>query len=133
MASESPEGALERLAGEEYCYLTTTGRVSGKPHEIEIWFGVADGALYMMSGGGQRADWVKNVLKTPEVSIRIADKRFAGAARLVTDTDEEMRVRNLLATKYDEREPDGELDDWARTALPVAVDVEAMEQADGAD
>ena len=127
MASESPEGALERLAGEEYCYLTTTGRVSGRPHEIEIWFGVAGGALYMMSGGGQRADWVKNLLTTPEVSVRVTDRRFAGSARLVTDPDEEWTVRNLLATKYDEREPDGELDEWARTALPVAVDVEAME------
>ena len=26
------------LAGETYCYLTTTGRVTGKPHTIEIWF-----------------------------------------------------------------------------------------------
>ena len=24
----------------ECCYLTTTGRKSGRPHEIEIWFGV---------------------------------------------------------------------------------------------
>jgi hypothetical protein len=51
---------------------------------------------------------------------------LAGRARLVTDPGEELRVRNLLATKYDEREPDGELDEWARTALPVAVDVEVL-------
>ena len=124
---ETPASALERLAGEEYCYLTTTGRVTGRSHEIEIWFGVADGALYMMSGGGQRADWVKNLLKTPAVSVRIADKRFNGTGRLVTDPDEERTVRNLLATKYDEREADGSLDEWARLALPVAVDVEAVQ------
>ena len=28
------------LASESYCYLTTTGRVSGEPREIEIWFGL---------------------------------------------------------------------------------------------
>jgi hypothetical protein len=31
---------FERLADEDFCYLTTTGRKSGKPHESEIWFGV---------------------------------------------------------------------------------------------
>ncbi len=30
------------LATENYCYLTTIGRVSGNPHEIEIWFGMQD-------------------------------------------------------------------------------------------
>ena len=25
-------------AGEQFCYLTTTGRVTGRPHEVEIWF-----------------------------------------------------------------------------------------------
>ena len=28
-------------ADQDYCYLTTTGRVSGEPREIEIWFGLA--------------------------------------------------------------------------------------------
>lgn len=131
MASETLASALEQLAGEEYCYLTTTGRVTGKPHEIEIWFGVSGGALYMMSGGGQRADWVKNALRTPGVSIRVADRRFTGSARLVTDAEEELTARNVLATKYDERESDGSLDEWARTALPIAVDVRAVEAAEG--
>ena len=31
-------------AAEQYCYLTTTGRVSGRPHEIEIWFAVGPDA-----------------------------------------------------------------------------------------
>lgn len=124
--NDAPAAALERLAGEEYCYLTTTGRVTGRAHEIEIWFGASGGSLYMMSGGGANADWVKNLLKNAQVSVRVSDRCFAGTARLVTDADEERLVRNLLATKYDEREPDGELDEWARTALPVAVDVESV-------
>ena len=27
------------LAAEQFCYLTTTGRTSGEPRTIEIWFG----------------------------------------------------------------------------------------------
>jgi hypothetical protein len=54
--------AWSRFAGEPYCYLTTTGRVSGRPHQIEIWFAIDGGTLYMLSGGGERSDWVKNLL-----------------------------------------------------------------------
>jgi hypothetical protein len=54
---------LLSLSGEDYCYLTTKGRVSGRPHEIEIWFGVHGNTLYLLSGGGEESDWVKNLLK----------------------------------------------------------------------
>jgi hypothetical protein len=30
----------------------------------------------------------------------------------------------MLADKYKEREADGSLSEWARTALPVAIDLE---------
>jgi hypothetical protein len=39
------------------------------------------------------------------------------------DDQEEILARNLLANKYKEREADGSLSEWARTALPVAIDV----------
>ena len=26
------------VAADDYCYLTTTGRRSGRPHRIEIWY-----------------------------------------------------------------------------------------------
>lgn len=37
--SEDITAILAQLANEDFCYMTTTGRVSGRPHEIEIWFG----------------------------------------------------------------------------------------------
>ena len=39
---------FERLAGEDFCYLTTVGRRSGKRHTIEIWFARENGALYLL-------------------------------------------------------------------------------------
>ena len=113
---------LSKLSKEEYCYLTTTGRKSGNPHEIEIWFGLNDTTLYLMSGDG-KSDWVKNLLKNPEVTVRIAKQTFNATARIVTDEQEEMLARNMLADKYKERESDGSLSDWARTALVVAIDL----------
>jgi deazaflavin-dependent oxidoreductase (nitroreductase family) len=113
---------LSSLKDQEYCYLITTGRVTGRPHEIEIWFGLQNNTLYLLSGDG-RSDWVKNLLKNPSVSVRIAKHTFAGSARIVKDSQEEMVSRNMIADKYKEREADGSLSEWARTALPVAIDL----------
>jgi deazaflavin-dependent oxidoreductase (nitroreductase family) len=71
------------LADEAFCYLTTTGRVTGKPREIEIWFGLNGRTLYLLSGGRERSDWVRNLQKAPDVSVRIAGRTFAGRARIV--------------------------------------------------
>ncbi len=114
---------LQNLSEEEFCYLTTIGRVTGKPHEIEIWFGIRNNFIYLMSGGGTKSDWVKNLLKNPSATVRIAKQTFTGTARLVKNEQEEIIARNLLADKYKEREADGSLSEWARTALPVVIDV----------
>lgn len=115
-------GALSALAGEEYCYLTTTGRRSGRPHEIEIWFGLDGSTLYLLSGGRDRSDWVRNLRVAPEVSVRIGDARFAGRARIVDAPEEHATARRLLLEKYAPRYS-GDLSDWGRNALPVAVDL----------
>jgi deazaflavin-dependent oxidoreductase (nitroreductase family) len=111
------------LADEPFCYLTTKGRMSGEPREIEIWFGLDGPTLYMLSGGGDRSNWVRNLIATPAVSVRIGDRTFAGRARLVADPDEDSRARELLLAKYSPGYG-GDLSEWGRTGLPVAVDLE---------
>ena len=51
----------------------------------------------------------------------------SGIARLVKEEREEITARNMLADKYKERETDGSLSEWARTALPVAIDLKERE------
>jgi deazaflavin-dependent oxidoreductase (nitroreductase family) len=114
---------LANLTKEDFCYLTTTGRVTGRLHQIEIWFGAQNSSIYLMAGGGHGSDWVKNLLKEPYVTVRIAKHDFKGIARLVKNELEETTARNMLADKYKEREDDGSLSEWARTALPVAIDL----------
>jgi deazaflavin-dependent oxidoreductase (nitroreductase family) len=114
---------LAQLSKEEYCYLTTKGRVSGRPHEIEIWFEIYDSTLYILSGS-HTSDWVKNLLKDPAVTVRIAKHTFSGVARVVREQEEERRARYLLAEKYQEWEEGKTLSQWAQTALPIAIDVD---------
>jgi len=111
------------LAGESFCYLTTTGRVTGRPHEIEMWFGLGPEGrtLYMLSGGGDRSDWVRNLKRNPKVTVRLGGERFEGRARVVEDPEEDALARRLLVEKY-ERKP-GSLSNWRRRALPVAIDL----------
>ncbi len=125
--SEDAGTLLSRLADEAYCYLTTTGRVSGRPHTIEIWFGAQDGTLYLLSGGGDRSDWVKNLRAHPTVTVRIAGHTFTGQARIVSDPQEDALARRLLATKYQDWREGRPLSAWARTALPVAIEVRQVD------
>ena len=108
-------------ADEDYCYLTTKGRISGEPREIEIWFALENGTLYMLSGGQDRSNWVRNLLAEPAVTVRIDDVTRPGTARVVEDPGEDERARALLFEKYSDRYG-GDLGNWRRTALPIAVD-----------
>ena len=115
------------LADEAYCYLTTVGRVTGKPHEIEIWFGLHGDTLYLLSGGGsngKRSDWVLNLSKTPQVNFRLRDVTYRAQARIVEDGDEGALARRTLFAKYNPSY-NGDLTKWRETALPVALDVDA--------
>ena len=115
---------LQSVADDDFCYLTTVGRVSGRPHLIEIWFALDRATLYMLSGGGAKADWVKNAQRSPEVSVRFRDQHYRGRARVVEDGAEDGLARRLLLDKYQPRY-DGDLTAWSRSALPVAVDLAA--------
>lgn len=86
--------------GTECCYVGTTGRRSGRVHEVEIWFGVIGDSLYLISGNGPGADWYRNALATPEVTVRVDGEARRGTARAVTDTDERRRVGELMGAKY---------------------------------
>jgi deazaflavin-dependent oxidoreductase (nitroreductase family) len=108
------------LADEPYGYVTTIGRVSGEPREIEIWFALDEGTVYLLSGGGDRSNWVRNLLRDPRARVRIGEHSFAGRGRLVEDPAEDARARELVGSKYGYSEESR----WRRTALAVAIDLE---------
>ena len=116
---------LEDLSAESFCYLTTLGRRTGRDHTIEIWFALAGGKLYLMAGGGRRADWVSNLVAHPPVTVRIGGWTGSGTARIVEDEDEDGLARRLLATKYQGWREGEPMSEWARTALPVVIEPDA--------
>jgi deazaflavin-dependent oxidoreductase (nitroreductase family) len=109
------------LASVPFGYLTTTGRITGRSHRIEIWFALQEGVVFLLSGGRDASDWVRNIQVTPDVVFEIGGVRRLTRARIVEpDTDEDALARRLLFEKYSG--PGEDLDEWARTSLPVAID-----------
>ena len=112
------------MAADDYCYLTTTGRRSGRPHRIEIWYAADGDTLYLLAGGGRSSDWVQNLDADPAVSVELDGQDQAGHGEIVEAGDRAERARTLVFAKYQPRN-DGDLTRWRDTALPVVIDVAA--------
>ena len=87
----------------KYLYLTTTGRRSGRPRQIEIWFTRHDGRYYLVAEHGRRAHWVQNLLADSAVRVRVGTRRFRAQARVVEHRAEQAlvaEVRRRSEAKY---------------------------------
>lgn len=92
---------LAAVADQSTIELTTTGRSSGEPRRVTIWFVVdAQGRLFVQSGGDGATDWYRNLLKTPAVTFRIGELRGAATAVPIEAADETARVHALFHDKY---------------------------------
>jgi deazaflavin-dependent oxidoreductase (nitroreductase family) len=86
-----------------FLYLTTIGRVSGQPREIEIWFTERDGRFYLIAEHRDRANWVRNIQAQPQVNVRVGRRQFVATARIVREDGEPeltAAVRALSDAKY---------------------------------
>ncbi|MFC9946760.1 nitroreductase family deazaflavin-dependent oxidoreductase [Streptomyces pratensis] len=87
--------------------ITTTGRRTGRPRRIEIFFYRASGRTYLCSGtSGRPTSWYANLLAHPYFTFHLkhgvrADLR----ARAVPVTDEEERRRVLTEIVADLNQP----------------------------
>lgn len=108
--------------GATYGYLTTTGRRTGNPHTVEIWFAVHDGTVYLLSGSGGRSDWAHNLRANPNVTFGVEGTEYRGTARPVTDPEEDAAAREVVVAKYQPRYG-GDLAEWRARSAPFAVDL----------
>lgn len=68
--------------------LTTTGRKTGKTRRKCVRAIRSGDRAYLVSIGGARAAWLKNIRADPNVRLRIRGGTFAGVARELQDPDE---------------------------------------------
>jgi deazaflavin-dependent oxidoreductase (nitroreductase family) len=96
---------------ERFLYLTTTGRKSGEPRGIEIWYVERGGLYYMISERREESNWVKNIQHDPAVTFSVGTRADQGEAlpstratgRVIDDGEEPelaRAVRGLMDAKY---------------------------------
>jgi deazaflavin-dependent oxidoreductase (nitroreductase family) len=94
---------LEPFRDDPYLYLTTTGRKTGLPREIEIWFVIHNGSFYVFAEGCHQAHWVRNIVQNSRVRVRVADRTFSATAQPLDptrDVAEWNTVQDLARAKY---------------------------------
>lgn len=87
----------------QFIYVTTTGRKTGLPREIEIWFVEIAGRFYILAEHFHKAQWVMNVTQNPRVRVRLGDSRFEATARVLDqERDGELwqTAQQLCREKY---------------------------------
>jgi len=88
--------SLDNVADRQVLHLTTVGRVTGLPREIEIWFVVCRERFYLFSEHREAAGWVRNIRRNPNVNVRIGRRRIDGVAR-VLDRRADRKLWNEVA------------------------------------
>lgn len=92
------------LKKERVVDITTTGRKSGKPRRIEIWFYYEGQDTGYLSGSPGRRDWVANLLANPRFTLHVkrgVQVDLAAEAETITDEDERRKVMTRLFGESD--------------------------------
>ncbi|MBM3181411.1 MAG: nitroreductase family deazaflavin-dependent oxidoreductase [Chloroflexi bacterium] len=85
------------LVGKLFMILTTTGRKSGQPRHTAIEFREYKGRKYVYCAFGEKADWYKNILTDPRVTIQTASGTEHVIARRITDEGELVEAFEFVA------------------------------------
>jgi len=102
LVSRERENAAHDLVRQEYLYLTTRGRKSGRSREIEIWFTHRDDRFYIIAEYAT-SDWVQNIRTDPAVQARVGGRTFSAQARIISaekERDLNRAVQDLSRKKY---------------------------------
>jgi deazaflavin-dependent oxidoreductase (nitroreductase family) len=91
---------LQALDRASLVQLTVRGRKTGKPYIVKIWFAVGNGKIYVTSGRGADASWIKNLQKNPEVALQIGTTSLRGTAVWREDPEVRAEIFPLFYRKY---------------------------------
>lgn len=105
--------SIQDVADQHVLYLTTIGRRTGLPREIEIWFVVCCRRFYLFAETGEAAGWVKNIKRNLNVTVQIGEWQIGATAR-VLDRHTDRKLWDQVAAIGDRKYGWGE-------GLPVEI------------
>ena len=80
--------------------ISVTGRTSGRPISLPIWFAVDGDTLYLIPVKGSDTEWYKNLRKTPTIRLSSRGKTLTASARILTDQTQLDTVLEKFREKY---------------------------------
>jgi deazaflavin-dependent oxidoreductase (nitroreductase family) len=95
--------SLMSVVDKHVLYLTTVGRRTGLPREIEIWFVVWCERIYLFAETREAAGWVRNIRRDPNVTVRVGEWHGDATARVLDrHTDRKLwdQVAAIALRKY---------------------------------
>jgi deazaflavin-dependent oxidoreductase (nitroreductase family) len=115
------------LANGLTCDITTTGRASGQPRRIEIWYFVVGERVYITGTPGPR-DWYANLQAQPQFVFHVKEGARAdlpARALLITDPTERRRIMGeVMRSNSWFRSQSYDLDAWVASSPLVEVQFE---------
>ncbi len=93
------ETAQHRLNRHWNCRLTATGRRSGEPRSVTIWFVLEEGMLFL-AGGAELPHWCRNLDAEPNAEAMIGHTRLRLRAKVLEEGDRAEAVRRRFLHKY---------------------------------
>jgi deazaflavin-dependent oxidoreductase (nitroreductase family) len=83
------------LAPRAFALLETTGRASGLPRYTCVGNGLDGDTFWVIAAHGRQADWVRNIIKDPQVRVLAGRGWRHGTASLMPEYDTVQRSRAL--------------------------------------
>lgn len=90
---------LSRLLGNRLLLLTHVGRKTGQPRHTVlevVRYDAARDSYFVVSAWGERADWLKNIRKTPDVTVCVGRRRAIGFAKPLPPSEGETELLDYV-------------------------------------
>ena len=91
---------IDRLSRYREINITVTGRKSGRPISIPVWFVFDDDRLYLLPVKGSDTQWYKNVLKNPSIRISAREAEAELKGLPTSDSKKVSSVVDKFREKY---------------------------------
>jgi deazaflavin-dependent oxidoreductase (nitroreductase family) len=108
----------DALARHQTIHITTTGRKTGRPRRVEIWWFRVDGR-FVITGTPGRRDWMANLSADPRLTIHVGGRDIEATAAPITDPSFRRKVFTRPQTSWYTSQ--AELDRLVATAPMVEI------------
>lgn len=115
------EAIRTALATERVIDITTTGRRSGRPTRIEMWFHQVDGETYITGSPGRR-DWYANLVAEPRFVFHLKQSVAADLVAIAHPMPDGPERERIIRIVHERVRSSSTLADWLSSSPLVRVE-----------